>query len=154
MLLHDRRGVEVLEVDKEGQDPLSDGDNEKGSGRKAATQKELSKELFPSATKSPRSDTTSTLSPSDPFESAILATLKPPPSPKGEEKELLLERQRFELKRDQLRLEQEVEDARAKRKERGEQRCECSSGDTVARLLREDDGVCFRKVKQVGIYKL
>ena len=87
MLLHDRRGVEVLEVDKEGQDPLSDGDNEIGSGRKAATQKELSKELFPSATKSPRSDTTSTLSPSDPFESAILATLKPPPSPKGEEKE-------------------------------------------------------------------
>ena len=136
----------MLEVDKEGQDPLSDGDNEIGSGRKAATQKELSKELFPSATKSPRSDTTSTLSPSDPFESAILATLKPPPSPKGEEKELLLERQRFELKRDQLRLEQEVEDARAKRKRE-------ESSDANALAVTQSLG-CFAKMMESVLEKL
>ena len=71
MLLHDRRGVvaeggEKAPEDGDAPEDLFYEDNEKGSGRKAASQKELSKELFPSATKGQRSDTTSTLSSPDP----------------------------------------------------------------------------------------
>jgi len=113
MLIRDRRGVEAEEIEDLG--GLSDEENEKGSGRKAASQKELAQQLFPSsAVKSAK--TPSTLSPSESLESAIVATLKPPSSPKGEEKELLMERKRFELRRDEALLEQQVEDARAKRK--------------------------------------
>ena len=59
---------------------------------------------------------------------------------------MLLERQRFELKRDQLRLEQEVEDARAKRKRE-------ESSDANALAVTQSLG-CFAKVMESFLEKL